>query len=390
MNFTDEGKLELGLHSMNASEFIDFFCKNGNRADYEHAVINIFDYAMSHHATRLIIGGSFITKTEDPGDLDCLMVFNDERHIPTFVDCAQMDNIQYDILYSSEQMPKTIDTFIKMMSTNVYGEENRGVVEVRFRDKVQPWKVVFNPSQEDMEIISRVYCERNIIERNKRRGLLVVIHGINTRAHWLSNLIPAANSQGWIVAPFIYDNPKSLLMIGEKRQKVVEKFREWVYELRNKYNPSDISVLCHSFGTYIITKYIEGFASVDGFLPIQINSLILTGSIIRPDYDWNVHIPKRIGRVLNIVAGGDDAVKFMPTKEWKKLVGMDALFGQGAIEGVKNESSNVENRKLNILTHTNIFKDDIIEQVFLPYLNANNGIANREAIQSVVRKRNEL
>lgn len=283
-------------------------------------------------------------------------------------------------------MPKTIDTFIKMMSTNIYVEENSGVVEVRLRDKLQPWKVVYNPSQEDMEIISRVYCERNIIERNKRRGLLVVIHGINTRAHWLSNIIPAANSQGWIVAPFIYNNPKSLLVIGGKRQKVVEKFREWVYELRSKYNPSDISVLCHSFGTYIITKYIEGFASVDDFLPIQINSLILTGSIIRPDYDWNVHIPKRVGKVLNIVAGGDDAVKFMPTKEWKKLVGMDTLFGQGAIEGVKNESNNVENRKLNILTHTNIFKDDIIEQVFLPYLNANNGIAYREAAQGVIGK----
>lgn len=99
MNFTKEGKLELGLHSMTAGEFIDLFCKNGNRADYEHAVINIFDYAMSHYATRLIIGGSFVAETANPKDLDCLIVFSDERHIPTFVDCAQMDNIEYDILY---------------------------------------------------------------------------------------------------------------------------------------------------------------------------------------------------------------------------------------------------------------------------------------------------
>jgi hypothetical protein len=260
---------------------------------------------------------------------------------------------------------------------------DRGVVEVRLYDQAQPWKVVYEPNHEELEVISRVYCERTIVERNKRRGILVVIHGLRTRAEWLSNLIPSANSQGWIVAPFIYENPSGLLFDNRKRQEIIEKFREWIYALEKKYEPLTISVLCHSFGTYIITKYIEGFASVDDFLPIQINTLILTGSIIRPDYDWNRHIPCRIGRVLNIVAGGDDAVKYMPKTDWKTLIGMDSLFGQGAIDGIINESDKVENRKLEILTHTNIFKDDVIEQLFLPYLNANNGIANREATQYI-------
>lgn len=385
MTYTEDGKLEPGLHSMTAYEFIDTFCKNGNRGNYELAVTNIFDYARYNGATRLIIGGSFITETEKPHDLDCMMVFIDERHIPTFVDCAQMDNIEYDILYSSEQMPKSIDTYIKLMTTDDIGLVDRGVVEVRLYDKIQPWKVVYVPNPDDLEIISRVYCERNIIERNKRRGILVVIHGLMTKAEWLSNLIPAANSQGWIVAPFIYDSPASLLFNGGMRQQVVEKFREWVYELEKKYQPPTISVLCHSFGTYIITKYIEGFAS-EKYLPVQINSLILTGSIIRPDYDWNALIPNKVGRVLNMVAEGDDAVKFMPEGGWKKLVGMDPLFGQGAIDGVKEESENVVNRKIEILTHTNIFKDDIIEQVFLPYLNVNNGIAHREATQELVKR----
>ena len=127
--------------------------------------------------------------------------------------------------------------------------------------------------------------------------------------------------------------------------------------------------------------------SAKGFLPIQIDSLILTGSIINPDYDWNSHIPLRVGRVMNIVAGGDDAVKYMPKADWKKIIGMDPLFGQGAIEGVRNESDKVENRKMEILTHTNIFKDDVIEQFFLPYMNANNGIAHREAMQEIVNRK---
>ena len=387
INYTEEGYLEPGLHSITANEFIDAFCKNGNRAGYEHAVTNIFDFAKGNGATRLIIGGSFITQAENPNDLDCMIVFADERHIPTFVDCAQMENLEYDILYSSEQMRNTVDTYIKLMSMDIQGFPDKGVVEVKLHDKVQPWKIVYEPNSEEMEIISRVYCERNIIERNKRRGLLVVIHGLMTNAGWLSNLTPAANSQGWIVAPFIYENPPTLLFDKGGRLKVIEQFREWIYALKKKYEPLTMSVLCHSFGTYIITKYIEGFVSAKGFLPIQIDSLILTGSIINPDYDWNNHIPLRVGRVMNIVAGGDDAVKYMPKADWKKILGMDYLFGQGAIEGVRNENDKVENRKMEILTHTNIFKDDVIEQFFLPYMNANNGIAHREGMQETVNRK---
>ena len=52
MKYTVEGYLEPGLHSITANEFIDAFCKNGNRAGYEHAVTNIFDFAKGNGATN--------------------------------------------------------------------------------------------------------------------------------------------------------------------------------------------------------------------------------------------------------------------------------------------------------------------------------------------------
>ena len=213
----------------------------------------------------------------------------------------------------------------------------------------------------------------------KSKQRVKVQHGILTLMFMLGLLL-GMSATVWA------DGSVPYLAWDADRQKVVEQFREWIYALKKKYEPLTISVLCHSFGTYIITKYIEGFASAKGHLPIQIDTLILTGSIIKPDYDWNEHIPLRVGRVLNIVAGGDDAVKYMPEGGWKKIVGMASLFGQGAIEGIKNVSSKVENLKLEILTHTNIFKDDVIEQYFLPYFNANNGIAHREAMEEIVKR----
>lgn len=385
MEYLENGSLIHGLHSMSADGFVQEFCVNGNRKNYERAICNIFDFAKSNGANRIIIGGSFITNKENPNDLDCLIVFNSERNIPSFVDCAQIDNIEYDIIYTSEQMPNTVDTFIKLMSTDRYGRDEKGVVEVLLCNSQNPWKIRFTPNDEDLEVISRIYAERNIIERNKRRGLLVVVHGICTNAAWLSNLVPAVNSQGWIVAPFIYNNPPTLLFNSNEREKVVEQFREWMYTLKSKYQPNSISVVCHSFGTYIMTKYIEGFKS-EQFLPIEIESLVLTGSIINPQYDWEINVPCKIGRVLNIQTDGDDAVKYMPNTNWKRLVGMDSLFGQGAIHGIQNISSNVENRKIEILTHSNIFKDDFIETILLPYLNVNNGIGYKESIRLILKK----
>ena len=45
MEYTDNGYLPKGCHAMVASDFIDEFCHHSNRAPYEGAIINIFDFA---------------------------------------------------------------------------------------------------------------------------------------------------------------------------------------------------------------------------------------------------------------------------------------------------------------------------------------------------------
>lgn len=386
MEYNDHGYLKEGIHTLTADAFIDEFCTKGCREEYKDAIINIFDFAKEKGAGRIIIGGSFLDSTATPNDLDCMMVFYKDINIPSFVDCAQMDNIEYDILYASEESPELINSFIKLMSLDDYGFEVKGVVEVKLNDHLKPWVMKFLPEENSMDVIHRIYSQRTFIERNKRRGIIVVIHGVNTNAQWLRNFVPACNKQGWIVAPFIYDNPPTLLVDSSAREKVVEDFREWIYDIKDKYQPQKINIVAHSFGTYIITKYIEGFKS-EKFLPIEIESLVLTGGIINPSYDWNQNIPCKVGNVLNIVAKGDDAVKFMPNGDWKKFFGVDSLCGQCAIDGFEVTSDKVVNRPFEILTHTNIFKDDFIEQKLLPYLNAHNGLGILEATKAITNRR---
>ena len=377
LKYNEFGYLENGVHSVTADEFITFFCDNGNRKDYKKAIINIFDFAKEHRATRVIIGGSFITKQSNPEDLDCLIVFPSDRYIPDFVDCAQMDNISYDILYAIEKNGRMVDTFITLMTTDDYGRNDRGVVDVRLNDFNKPWVTHFIPDDEDLNVIHRIYSYRNFVERNKRRGLLIVIHGLLTRAEWLANLVPAANHQGWMVAPFIYDNPPGLLFSNGKRDEIIEKFRDWMGGLIERYNPENISVVAHSFGTFVITKYLDLTKDTD-FAP-SIDTLMLTGGIINPNYDWNPIMGKTVGRLVNVTTGRDDAVWYMPNTDWKRLVGMDKLFGKCAIDGFISKVEGMNDLKMDILTHTNIFKMDFINHIMLPMLNVNNGIQNREA-----------
>lgn len=386
LEYNEHGFIKQGVHSITADDFIKFFCDNGNRQDYKKAVTNIFDFAKYHHANRVIIGGSFITKENNPEDLDCMIVFHTERNIPDFVDCAQMDNISYDILYGTEANSKLVDSFITLMTTDDYGNNDRGVIDVRLNTFNKPWEVKFVPDEQDLNIIHRVYSYRNFVERNKRRGLLIVIHGLWTRAKWLSNLIPAANQQGWMVAPFIYDNPTDLLFSKEKRMSVIEQFREWMSDLKQRYNPDNISIVAHSFGTYVITKFLD-LQKDSEHCYYDIDTIMLTGGIINPDYDWNPILNRNVGRLVNITTGNDDTVKYMPNTDWKKLVGMDTLFGQCAIKGFGAVNKNLDNVRQDILTHTNIFKMDFINQIMLPTLNANNGILLREYWIKVMDRR---
>lgn len=373
--YNESGYLVAGKISCTGDEFISEFCQTDIRKDFQSAVINILDFAKDKGASRIIVGGSFVSKKDNPNDLDCLIVFPNDLMIPSFVDCALFDKIQYDILYASEQNPKSIDTFIKLLSTNIYDVQDKGIVEILLNGQ-HPWKINYQPNKDEFTIVQRVYTMRNIIERNKRRGMVISIHGIRTKAKWNSTLAPIVNSQGWMFAPFIYEGGVELLFCERKRRKIVEQFRDWIYHLSEKYEVTDFSVLCHSFGTYIISQYLDGFRN-HGCAPVCFDSIVLTGGIIKSDFDWQGLNPNMVGRVLNVMSLNDSDVKMMPDSSYKKYIGMSSDFGKCGLEKIENQQI-VSNKEFNIFTHSNILKDDFLETIFLPFINANVGIVRVE------------
>lgn len=383
--FTTQGKLPIGIHICSGEEFLNRFCSNEIRKNFVKPISDILDYAQERGAVEVFIGGSFITANKNPKDIDCVIVFNEDRYIPNNTDEVSIKGLKFDILFASLESPNLIDSYIKLFSTCRYGSKDVGVIQIDLYAKNKIWEIRHYPNDEDFEIIKRVYNDRSLIDLKEKRGILVSIHGLLSRAEWNQEIAPIASSQDWIFAPYTYEtNKPDLLFKPGKRSKVVDDFREWIYDLQSRFE-GEISIIAHSFGTYIIGAYLEGFINEE-FSPVAFNSIILTGSILNKNFEWEKYRGYSVGSVYNTIAPNDEFVKYMPSSELKKYIGMSTVFGQSGIEGFESKTSMLTQNSFEILNHNNSIKRDIIESKWLPFLNANRYSYQTEKMEYYKRK----
>lgn len=368
--FTNEGKLPSGIHICSGQEFIDRYCDINIRKHFVKPISDILDYAKERGAVKLFIGGSFITANPNPRDLDCVIVFNEDRYIPNNTEDVTIRGLKFDILFASLESPNLIDTYIKLFSTCRYGSKDIGIIQIDLYDNKKKWEIRHYPDEDDFEIIKKVYNDRSLIDLNEKKGILVSIHGLYSHGKWNQEISPIASSQNWIFAPYTYEtNKPDLLFRPAKRSEIVDNFRDWIYDLQGRYE-GRISIIAHSFGSFIIGSYLEGFIEDDA-PPVAFNSILLTGSILNTEFDWEKFRGFSIGSVYNTVAPNDEYVKYMPESDLKKYIGMSNIFGTSGVHGFSNKTPILTQNKYEILNHNNSFKRDMIESKWMPFLNAN-------------------
>jgi len=372
--FTQKGHLPKGIHRCSGEEFLARFCEVNNfRTGFLKVITDIFDFAKDRNADYIFIGGSFVRDSDKPSDVDVVIVFKKKEYIPSKGERLLIEGQKADIMFCSEDEPKIVDSFVQLFQSGRYGAEDIGIIQVDLNGVGRNWQIRHLPSEDELTIIQRAYCNRKIIDLNSPKGILVTIHGLLTTASWNSEIMPIFSSQGWTVAPFNYgyQTPEILLQSGNRR-KVVDLFREWIFELDQRH-PGPISVVAHSFGTYIIGAYLAGFEEQ---LPVDFETIILTGSILNENYDWDTCKGTKVGRVRNEIAPNDQWVKWMPKP--KKWLGLDPLFGQSGVKGFTSESSILSQPTNTIFDHNNVIRRDIINQMWLPYIQANRDSLIRE------------
>jgi len=184
-----------------------------------------------------------------------------------------------------------------------------------------------------------------------------------------------ATLDDWVVAPFVYGYQKPGILINRKKQRdIVESFRQWIGKIKDNYD-GPISVIAHSFGTFIVAKYLESA----GVLSCRFESIILCGSILSDRFDWGKHFKMlQVGGVLNTISSSDEYVKFIPYGCLRFLL-PDKLMGQAGRLGFSKKHPSLIQEESEILYHDNVIQKDVIKSIWLPFLNVNrNSIEKRE------------
>lgn len=141
-----------------------------------------------------------------------------------------------------------------------------------------------------------------------KQHCIVTVHGIRTYGDWqarLKGLLVQENATV-DVRSYVYGYFSIIaFMFPPLRWLVTKRFRRELVRLAGEHPSARIDLVAHSFGTHLVGWALQGIPKSQR---PHINTIILSGSVLRPDFPWNEMIAEgTVGRVIND-CGIDDAV----------------------------------------------------------------------------------
>lgn len=117
---------------------------------------------------------------------------------------------------------------------------------------------------------------------NSRPKIVVTIHGIRTGGLWQKKITPYLAQHGLIPYHIDYGWFSALKFFFRPfRDRQLQNVREELRDLIDRTGVRRVSVIAHSFGTFLVMAALE---SDNGEL--RYDRIVLTGSILPRDYDW--------------------------------------------------------------------------------------------------------
>jgi len=152
-------------------------------------------------------------------------------------------------------------------------------------------------------------------------GWLLLVHGMNTRGSWQQSLAFDVGLWSGTAVP-TYVHKYGHIIVGVvlpwRRRKLKRTLKDRVDKLGAKAArqnlPAAPDVIAHSFGTWMLGHVLIDQLAKGPPYELQVGRVILTGSILRPDFPWT-HLQDAglCGDVLNHFAPSDRVV---PLARW--------------------------------------------------------------------------
>lgn len=192
---------------------------------------------------------------------------------------------------------------------------------------------------------------------------MLLIHGMNTSGRWQEDFSWRAallHGRSIPIFSYKYGRIRPGVAIPVRRNQLVKRTRDVLRELAGDADDIHLGprpdVVAHSFGTWLIVHTLLNNPT------IQIGRLILIGSVVPPDFEWDRITGQHLG-VLNHVCGKD------------RIVGLAKFFigGSGPSGVVGFQDPRIEQKTSESWGHRDCFKtrNDLVlsfREIWGPFL----------------------
>lgn len=185
------------------------------------------------------------------------------------------------------------------------------------------------------------------------KQVLILLHGIRTAAVWQESIRQIFKDTGVEVIPIGYGYFDVLrFLVPGLREGPVQHVASQIQSVKRDHPGASISVIAHSFGTYILSKLLYPDQG------LRFKKIVLCGSIISTSYVWeNVQGRPTRDFILNDVGTRDIWPVLAETFTWG--------YGSSGTFGFKNHALN---DRFHNLTHSDFFEESWVRKYWISFI----------------------
>lgn len=183
--------------------------------------------------------------------------------------------------------------------------------------------------------------------------VVILIHGIRTRAMWQGEVRNALESSGLVAIPTNYnkfDVVRFLLPFDNLKLVPFRRVDADIRSAKKKFQEGHISLLAHSFGTYITGKLLLSAEHT-------FDRIVLCGSVLRSDFDFD-SADGKFSAIVNEI-GCRDIWPALAAR-FSRVYGPTGSFGF-------NRGNFVKDRKHSQYGHSHFLNREFCERFWVPY-----------------------
>jgi pimeloyl-ACP methyl ester carboxylesterase len=195
--------------------------------------------------------------------------------------------------------------------------------------------------------------------------LVILVHGINTRALWMGNIGPALEDAGFAVGATSFGRFSVLRFLAPVpwyRQRAIARVEYDIklsidlYKRKVGKQPEKLSVISHSFGTYVVAAILARNPDLHWY------RVIFCGSVLREDFDLGSIMHRFEDPLLNEVGIND----YWP------ILAESAGWGYGSVGSNQFNRPGVFTRWHNSYRHSDFLTKEFCRKFWVPFLKGDN------------------